>query len=521
MKKRLAKLALLTIMLIAVAPLESPDFKLDNLGDLNVDVAFQLALPYFLEQHLQFGEQIVFTYGPWGILLSAFIGPTWHAAALLFRLSLSVCVFLSFCLLADRYSARGKIIWIGAIALVLLWITGQRDSYFLFPSLLVAYQRWAGSIVADENGPWTTYRGEYFLWIALSVLSGWVALAKFNIFLVSTVAHLLILVDDAIHRRWPILPTAFAAALLLAWVSAGQNLGNLTLWAVRSLDLSNGYTDAMAKGFFVPYGPAQVAMYYGATAFIIVSAFIAAALHSWKIPALMSLLFTLFLCSVSIKHGMGGNQLEQSLALLATVLWFVGQLYIIPKARPLQQSMFLRGRFGLASAFMAALCLAIVASYANFPILSPKAALADIRGNASLLGHILRGDSADRWGEMLAKAHRFWQPIKMPGEYTIDVYPQHTGVLIGREGLRYAPRPAFLSLNSHTSALALLNARHLEESTAPDLILFQVLPRERSVDNRHPALADGPSWPLLLSAMCRKRLTMSFCFLRKDLHHCA
>ena len=33
-----------------LAPFGSPDVKLDNLGDLDMDVAFQFGLTYFLEQ---------------------------------------------------------------------------------------------------------------------------------------------------------------------------------------------------------------------------------------------------------------------------------------------------------------------------------------------------------------------------------------------------------------------------------------------------------------------------------------
>ncbi|MBC7490411.1 MAG: hypothetical protein H7240_11045 [Glaciimonas sp.] len=517
MGERLTKLILLAIMLLALAPFGSPDVKLDNLGDLNVDVAFQLALPYFLEQRLQFGEQVVFTYGPWGILMSAFTGATWHVAALLFRIALVVGVFLALCVLADRYSDRNSriVTWGGAIALVLLWITGHRDSYFLFPALLVAYQRLAVAIVADGDAALPTRRAEHLFWIALSLMSGWAALAKFNIFAVSTVAYLLILADDVNRRRWPVLPFSFATAVLIAWLGAGQSLANLPLWVLRCLDLSNGYADAMSKGFFIPYGAGQVAVYYGAVALIILTAFAAAALHRWKLPALLSLLFTLFLCAVAIKHGIGGNQLEQSLALLAAVLWFVSQLLVIPKAQGGEQDMPLWGRFGLATALTAVLFMVMVAAGVNFPIRSPKDALADMRSNASLLVRVLRGNSTDRWDEMLAKAHRFWQPVNVSSSQTIDVYPQHTGVVIGREGLRYSPRPAFLSLNAHTFTLAMLNAGHLEESTAPDLILFQVLPRERSVNNRHPALADGPSWPLLLSRYAPENAGDEFLLLKK------
>lgn len=504
-------------MLLALVPFGSPVWNLNNLGDLNVDFAFQLALPYFLEQHLQFGEQVVFTYGPWGVLRSAFSGSSFHTLFLLFRVVLAASVFVAFCVLADRCSslAGRAAAWGGAMALVLLWITGQRDSYFLFPAVLVAYQHLAASTAADESEALPVRRWEPLFWIALSMLSGWTALTKFTVFIVASAAYLLVLAEDVRRRRWPVLPFAYVVALVLAWLGAGQNPANLPLWVLRCLDLSNGYADAMSKGFFIPYDATLVAIYYGGVLLIALVAFAAAACHRWRFAAMLSLLFTLFLCATSVKHGIGGNQIEQSLALLATVLYFVSQLFFLRSAQGVGSG--LRGWRGLAtcSALAAALCLSVVAARTNFPIGSLRQALVDMRGNASLLTHAPRGIFADRWDAALAEAHRLWQPVTVPRGQTIDVYPQQAGVVIGREGLRYTPRPAFLSLNAHTAALATLNARHLEESTAPDLILFQVLPIERAVNNRHPALADGPSWPLLLSRYVPENADDEFLLLKK------
>jgi hypothetical protein len=515
--ERLLKLFLLAIMLLALVPFGSPDVKMDNLGDLNVDVAFQLALPYFLDQRLQFGEQVIFTYGPWGILISTFTGSTWNIVALLFRTALAASTFMAICVLASRHTNQRNSLFVlsGGLAIILLWITGHKDSYYIFPSLLVAYQRWALLIAENENFSFTIPRKEKILWIVLSLLSGWLALAKFNIFAVSTVAFFLILSNDVRRKQWPVLPFSFIAALLTAWLVAGQKLANLPLWIFRCLDLSNGYADAMAKGFFIPYGAGQVAIYYGAVFFVMLAAFVAAAVHRWTLPAVLSLLLSLFLCGISVKHGMGGNQVEQSLALLVTVIWFLSQLLLIqttPEAGPWK---YLRCKFGFATTLIALVCFIVFATGVNFPIVNLKNALADVRSNAYQLVKVLQGNSTGSQNEVLLKAHHFWQPGAQQGNQTIDVYSQHTGVVMGREGLHYTPRPAFLSLNAHTFKLAMLNADHLEESTAPDLILFQVLPRERSVNNRHPALADGPSWPLLLSKYALENAGKEFLLLKK------
>lgn len=514
----LIQLIFFVVMLLTLVPFGLPAWKPSNLGDLNVDIAFQLALPYFIEQSLQFGEQVVFTYGPWGILLTRFSGPSFHIFVLLFHVVLVAAVFLAFYALAERYDrspAGPAFVWAGAFALMLMWVTSQRDSYFMFPAVLVAYQHLAASIAADENEAWPIHRWEPLLWIVLSLLSAWLALAKFNIFVVDSVAYLLVLADDVRRKRWPVLPFVFVAMLVLAWLSAGQSLLNLPVWVLRSLDLSNGYADAMSKGFFIPYDAKLVAVYYGAVGSIALVAVAAVAWHRWRFPAVLLLLFTLFICAISVKHAMGGNQIEQSLAELATMLWFVGLLFYFPSAQSVRFNFRGWRGFAVCFALASALCLTAVAARTNFPIISLRQEIANISGKASLLLHSPRDISTDGWDVALAQAHRFWQPPTVPTGQTIDIYPQETGVVIGREGLRYSPRPAFLSLNAHTYGLARLNARHLEKSTAPDLILFQVLPKEWAVNNRHPALADGPSWPLLLSRYVPESVGDQFLLLKK------
>jgi hypothetical protein len=169
----------------------------------------------------------------------------------------------------------------------------------------------------------------------------------------------------------------------------------------------------------------------------------------------------------------------------------------------------------MCSALVSALCLTAVAASTNFPIESTRQALANIVSKISLLKNSPNDVFADGWIPQLAQVHKLWKPKIVPTGQTIDVYPQHTGLVIGREGLRYSPRPAFLSLNAHTYELAMLNAHHLEERAAPDLVLFSVLPREWAVNNRHPALADGPSLPLLLSHYVPDSIGDDFLILRK------
>jgi len=504
------------VLFLAYVPFGLPKLKLSNLGDLNADVAYQLALPYFTG-HLQFGEDLIFTYGPWGIILGRFSGPQFYKFVLFFHLALAATVSLSFYAISNRYNSRTGLVTVcfGAIALLMMWITGQRDSYFMFPVLLVVYHYLATSIIADKDEQFLVPWWEFLLWIVLSLLSGFLALAKFNIFVVASAAYILIMVDNLRRRRWPVLSLVYVVALVLSWQGAGQNLFNLPIYVSRSLDLSNGYADAMSKGFFIPYDAKLIALYYSAVGAIGFIAMAAAARHRWRFPALLSLLFTLLILGVSVKHGIGGNQIEQSLALLFMALCFVLVFFYLTLTQNSEFKFHKECKVVVCFVVVSILCLSTVATSTNFPISSLRKSLTTIGNKISLVRRSPREIFSDDWAATLAESHKFWQHQIGANEQTIDVYPQQTGLVLGRDGLRYLPRPAFLSLNAHTLDLAMLNARHLEKSTSPSFILFGLLPKEWTVNNRHPALADGPSWPILLSKYTPVKNYNDFILLKK------
>jgi hypothetical protein len=58
------------------------------------------------------------------------------------------------------------------------------------------------------------------------------------------------------------------------------------------------------------------------------------------------------------------------------------------------------------------------------------------------------------------------------------------------------------SYGAYTPALARMNADHLLGARAPDGVLFSL----EAIDTRLPALADGPSWPILLTRYSLKSI---------------
>lgn len=75
-----------------------------------------------------------------------------------------------------------------------------------------------------------------------------------------------------------------------------------------------------------------------------------------------------------------------------------------------------------------------------------------------------------------------------------DLYSYHQGYLFAA-GYHWNPRPIMQSYSAYTEALAQKNVAHLLSHTRPNNLIFNITP----LDNRIPALEDGPSWPVILT----------------------
>src|SRR6266849_4763521 len=70
-------------------PWYPPNFKVTSLADLNVDFSFMIALPILLRNHVQYGPDAIFTYGPLGFLMYGVFPFAFFYPTLLFTIALA------------------------------------------------------------------------------------------------------------------------------------------------------------------------------------------------------------------------------------------------------------------------------------------------------------------------------------------------------------------------------------------------------------------------------------------------
>jgi hypothetical protein len=89
------------------------------------------------------------------------------------------------------------------------------------------------------------------------------------------------------------------------------------------------------------------------------------------------------------------------------------------------------------------------------------------------------------------------------------IVSQQSAVLA--HGLDYRPRPSFQEYSTYTPSLNEANRSFFASDRAPDWVIFGLSP----IDNRHPALAEGASWPELLRRYKPESAAPGLVFLRR------
>ena len=114
-----ATLFLLAVLVLAVLAISLPRVGPSLAED--VDTSLSAVLHYAYQHHLQYGTDIVFTYGPLGFLTFFYYYPHAFAAQIIAHFILGLVAASGLCLLA----ARLRYIWGSLLVLTFLWDTAN------------------------------------------------------------------------------------------------------------------------------------------------------------------------------------------------------------------------------------------------------------------------------------------------------------------------------------------------------------------------------------------------------------
>jgi hypothetical protein len=403
------------------------------------DLSLRVTAQDAFARHRQFGTEIVYTYGPWGLLQRP--GSDARTESVTFSALLMLAVLFAAALLRVVRDAGASPL-VAALVIAAagsLVASGAEDARFVTIAFLLLFSALLPPGVGRE--------------LLLVAMCAFIALIKLS-YLVLAVFAVVVLI--AVRRHvWPAL--VFAGTFLLTWLAAGQHPGAIPLFLWRGAGVVSGYAAAVGR----PSASSTELMsaVAGAIGLVIVAAAVErSVVRTGAIAGAAWLTLKIGYVRYDDSHAPAAGAL----------LLFLGLGYLLLRVR------------GRAIAVVAGLGLAVVL-VADGPLLLDLAR-SDWRWSRD------RDAKVERNRALVARlANTAAVPFGIHGR--IDAYPQGSAGLILR-GLDYSPRPVFQSYMAWSETLAEVNASHLRGPGAPDWLWVSI----GALDENPPLLEDAPSW---------------------------
>jgi len=481
-------LALCLTILAVFIPLK-PSMPLPGL-----DMSWMMAMNQAVAQHLVFGKEIVFTFGPYASIYTKLYHPATDRLMIWGSLLLGVSYFALLLLLGRGQKPYGTLLY----GLFLAAFLNSRDTLLLsFPLILalVAYRM----TLPDDHGMKLNLAKPLEISFALLLAPlGLLPLIKGSLLPICSMTAVLCCglfwrAERKILASAAIAVPAISCALL--WAVAGQPVAALPGFFSSTQQIISGYTEAMASRG----DPLEWFLYILASALILL-VMVRTVRHPRRSRWFLAGCYALFLFTVFkagfVRHDKWHDVTGGSSILAGALLL----MFVVGEKRAL---------LPLAMA-------ALVWAYTDHG--SVKAAADDVSLNlrTTFQGAFLgarnrlkgRAELEREYGEHIAAIHKEFPVARAPG--STDIYSDNQAWLLASENT-WAPRPVVQSYSAYTPELAERNLRHLESGSRPDNIFFKVEP----IDGHLPALEDGLSWPALINGYAMQKLDGQAAYFRR------
>lgn len=464
--KRLLFNAFLFLLLIATL------FIYPQYPQYGIDYSWAMALSQFIHDGLQFGSDVIFTFGPLGFLYGhAYIGlHFWsHLFWQLFSASIFAIIIIDN---ARLLTGSRQVIYITFFILL-----GNLNLDALHQMIIVMI---GFKLISLSGKDWRPITSLLVLFLAL------LAMIKFTNLLLATFSVVIFCLQELFRGRWHIAifhATFFFAGFLVLWIACGQNPINLPMYLYNSWQISQGYQQTM--GVLTPVQP----FWLGITVLITLSFYgLLYLVLNFDKPHTLSR-FTLLAAFIFFvwKHGFNRSDNHMFIffvSALLPVISFPALLDDPPHRRWLSQSLLTLAGI-----------LCVLGIHSTNIHLGRSDAISD--ATSRFINRLWRHyDFIGHWKffhtnydiELEKEKQQFNLPHtrEIIDQAPIDVigYEQ---VIVLYNGFTYRPRPVFQSYSTFTPQLARLNDDFYRSSQAPEYVLFKI----QTIDNRFPTLDDS------------------------------
>lgn len=428
-----------------------------------LDPSWRFAINQAVAQNLQFGKDIIFTFGPYSTIYSK----TYHPATdslMLFSGAL-LAIAYSGCLI--YYLKKVHTLWRLSFVLVFSFFAGSMDALlFLYPALtsLVVID------ISHSQKNTHLYSKDLYWAFFYQLILGLLPLIKFSFLIMvvpAIIANLIFYLAQKNYRN-AILTTLFPiAGFLFFWIIAGQSPANIFSYIDLSIEIMSGYSQAMSHPVTIlrPNTLRSISVYLAFSASILITLVFEERKPSPLKPAKIFLLTCYFFACE--KAGIVRHDREHSL-IIANAMVF-SSLFIATENTIKKEYFFSI----ILSIFLAVFYLE------NNDVLSNN--FEDI----SFLQEKRNNNLTQEYQSSIKKIQSMYN-LPSNTEGSADIFSYHQSALIAA-GINWNPRPVLQGYSAYTPKLATKDSDHLHKKSAPDNIFF----RMESIDSRFPAMDSG------------------------------
>ena len=432
----------------------------------SIDASWNEALVCAAGRTLQFGKDVVFTYGPWGYLCSAYhVGDVGAGPRLAWEIMGKLLIAAGLVGCTRRLPFTQQV----AFLLACTWLAP------LFPVsfyLIVIGISVVAVLLRTDEPRWAQ--------LACVFLLAFLSLLKFTDLVLAAFG---VCVAGAMHGRmgkWRhsgLIVLGYGCSLLFWWAAAGQSLGNIGAYVGWSLEITRGYANAMGVDENPEAYLTGLAIVGGWLLFL----FDILRQRARTVESLALALFLGFNGFAWWKYAFTRADAHMDGLFLASFLLAIAlPPMLFPHRR--WHGFWIVGLIGL---------LGFAQNEPGELAGSLEAAPARILDNLASLARVRT--IPERWKAELHAASegcRFPATDKAVGGSSIDLFNFDQGIVI-LNGLNYTPRPVFQSYSAYTPALSRLNLSFYQSASAPSYVLW----RQEVLDRRFPTMDDAPLVP--------------------------
>lgn len=432
--------------------------------EAGLDSSWQASLAMAAHSSLEWGSQLVFTYGPLGWIRET---RDWYTDtggwAMAYLAVTRVALAASLWLIVRRH--LGSVI-AAVLLLPILWVVDDETTALGFVGAVTL-------VVASLDT-----RRETLLAVALGAFGGFAMLGKINagvtVLVIGGIAAVLAGGGRAATvRRAAWWAGSAAATFLVLWVITGQSLGAIPDYAHNSLRVISGYSQAMSAEYassnnYWLAGLVTVAGVYG-----IWNLLDTRATHERGVLLLIWLAWCAFQFKAAfVRHDDGHAFLFFAAAAPALA------------ALPLRRGCRVAPAT-IALLLVAPLCFKWSTGVTVSEVISPRTSLEAGKDQISRIWNTSERAAIRDEGRRATIAAKPLAPemLQAIGRSTVAVQPSESSAVWAYR-LRWSPLPVFQDYQAYTQGLDLLNAEKLLSPSAPEKILYRP---DEPVDGRFPA----------------------------------